>query len=52
MASLVDSFLTLLRFRRRVAPTKTLGTHGVGVFGGYVELGEKNRRPCFARCTL
>ena len=42
MASLVDSFLSRLRSRRPV-PTKTLGTHGVAIFGGYVAEGEKSK---------
>ena len=42
MASLVDPFLSRLR-SRRAAPTKTLGTHGVAIFGGYVVEGEKSR---------
>ena len=42
MASLVDSFLSRLRSRRAV-PTKTLGTHGVAVYGGYVAEGEKSK---------
>ena len=43
MASLVDSFLSRLRSRRVAVPTKTLGTHGVAVFGGYVAGGEKSK---------
>ena len=42
MAFLVDSFLSRLR-SRRAAPTKTLGTHGVAVFGGYVATNEKSK---------
>ena len=42
MASLVDSFLSRLRPRRAV-PTKTLGTHGVAIYGGYVAEGEKSK---------
>ena len=42
MASLVDPFLSRLR-SRRAAPTKTLGTHGVAIFGGYVAEGEKSK---------
>ena len=42
MASLLDSFLSRLR-SRRVAPTKTLGTHGVAIFGGYVAESEKSK---------
>ena len=43
MASLVDSFLSRLRSRREAAPTKTLGTHGVAIYGGYVADGEKSK---------
>ena len=42
MASLTSSFFSRSR-SRRVAPAKTLGTHGVALFGGYVADGEKSR---------